>query len=283
MKRKAVIGILIFVLLLSFLLGNAGAFRLADGSSTATANKDKLVGVFVTYDYLNTFDNDAYLNDNIDKILSGKEINSNDTSKYNSRLYAAIVDKELVNESTGEKSSIKEYVFEGIDGILYYMITETDEAGNQMSSSGGDCDAITDGHVNFAVTDDSESVYMKGTIYASVINGSRVFYINPVYQTENGELYALAGNGMSQSGDLFEGMNHSIELKDETAEKINGKISSYSSRVDVTVNFMHPPEKIVIIQMDDDSKVLCREEYVPGFLPNEIKANANSGYIIIES
>lgn len=285
MKHKAVIGVFICVLVLSFSLGAAGAFSLVNGSSASAAGKDKLAGVFITTEYLNTFDTEAYLNDNINRILSGKKINRDDTSKYSNRLYATIVnldDKESVNEGNKKISNTNEFVFEGIEGILYYVIYYTDEKGNNISRCGGD-EAITDSHINVNASDNGESVSMAGTIYTSLNSGSKIFYINPVYQTQSGELYALAGNGISGSGDIYEGIKYSTKLEEETTATINGKSSSFSSCIEVTISCMFPPEKIIITQMSDDNKVLSHEEYIPGSLPNEIKAKAGTSYIIVET
>ena len=50
---------------------------------------DRLIGVFVTKDYVDTFNVEAYINDNPDILVSRETtVSLEDSSKYNNRIYA---------------------------------------------------------------------------------------------------------------------------------------------------------------------------------------------------
>ena len=69
MKNKIGIIILACVLVVSFVLGVTGAVTFAKDESTDNADgasKDRLIGVFITTEYLDLFDFDSYFQDNAD-------------------------------------------------------------------------------------------------------------------------------------------------------------------------------------------------------------------------
>lgn len=280
MKGKIIFP-MIFVLLIAFVLGVSGTAEMVNEKKEDSAGRDRLIGVFVTTEHLDLFDSETWFNDNVNKIISGKDTRMGDQSQYYGRLYAELVDRELVNENTGELTYLKEYVFEGVQGFMYCVPTVSDDYGEYISSTSDD--AITDGHMNYATTDEGESITLTGTIYVSTGTVNRYFYFNPVYQAEDGTVYAVTGNGMNHGGDLVDGVGSSIELKENTATIVNGKSVSYSFSVKLDVSFVQPSERIAIVQMSDDNKVLSREEYEPGGVPADIVPVEGAGYVIVET
>ena len=74
-------------------------------------------------------------------------------------------------------------------------VTE-DEDGN--TSVGNLCsDGVGDPYLNYNVTDDGETQEISATVYQVSGKSEHTQYVNPVFQKENGEIYAMAGNGYS--------------------------------------------------------------------------------------
>lgn len=285
MKNKIGMIILACVLAVSFVLGATGAVTFAKDEptdNTGNASKDRLIGVFITTEYLDLFDSERYVKDNADKVLSGGEIGSSDSSRYQGRLYAKLVDEPYTDPETGETATTKKFVFDGIEGISYFAARYTDESGTQYLGAGDD-DAISDAHTGLHYTDAGDGIDMKGTIYVSVSKGSDVFYCNPVYQTAAGEVYLVSGQGVSYGGELSAGMSGSQALKEEQTVTIDGKSETVSSSIEVSICFMDTPIGTSILQFDRDGSLVAREDYAAGALPAEITASPDTEYIIAET
>lgn len=285
MKNKIGMIILACVLAVSFVLGATGAVTFATDEptdNTGDASKDRLIGVFITTEYLDLFDSESYVKDNADKVLSGGELGSSDSAQYQGKLYAILVDKPYTDPETGETATTKKFVFDGIEGISYFAARYTDENGTQYLGAGDD-DAISDAHTGLHYTDAGDGIDMKGTIYVSVSKGSDVFYYNPVYQTASGEVYLVSGQGVSCGGELSAGMSGSQALKEEQTVTIDGKSETVSSSIEVSICFMDTPIGTSILQFDRDGSIVAREDYAAGALPAEITASPDTEYIIAET
>lgn len=260
MKNKIGIIILACVLVASFILGVTGAVTFAKNEPTDnsdSASKDRLIGVFITTEYLDLFD-------------------------YEGKLYAILVDDPYTDPETGETVTTKKYVFDCIEGIAYFSARYTDEeSGMQYWGTGGD-DAISDAHTAFNSTDAGDSIEMKGTIYVSTSKGSNVFYYNPVYQTATGEVYLMSGQGMSLGGELSTGMSSSRALKEEQTVTVDGESTTIRSNIEVSTCFMDTPIGAGIIQFDKDGNIISRE-YTAGDLPFKITTSSDTEYIIVET
>lgn len=286
MKNKIGIIILACVLVVSFILGVTGAVTFAKdepADNTDGASKDRLIGVFITTEYLDLFDFESYFQDNADKVLSGGEISSSDSAPYEGKLYAILVDDPYTNPETGETITTKKYVFDGIEGIAYFSARYTDEeSGMQYWGTGGD-DAISDAHTGLHSTDAGDSIEMKGTIYVSTSKGSNVFYYNPVYQTVTGEVYLMSGQGMSHGGEISTGMSSSHALKEEQTVTIDGESETISSNIEVSTCFMDTPIGTSVLQFDEDGNIVAKEDYAAGDLPFKITTSSDAEYIIVET
>lgn len=284
MKNKSIILGFAGVLLICFIYGAMGTVTLANAEAgeADTESKDRLIGIFVTTDYLDLFDFEGYLNDNINKVMDGTvNVRREDSAKYNGRLYAELVDKTLTDTETGRTSTTKEYVFEGTEGFLYYG-AKIEEDGESYYASSGD-EAISDGHLGITVTDVGESVDMEGTIYMSAFGTKNCLYFNPVYQTDDGEVYAVAGHGYSFSGEISEGMIGSVMLEETNSYTINGETAETGTKIKMSYAFMYAPVEIIVTQMSGDNQVVDSREYKPGELPEELIMMADTEYIIVET
>lgn len=280
MKAKNIIIIIACIVLAAFALGATGTIHLVSASENETTSSDKLIGVLITREPLDLFDNERFLTDNIDKLVKGKEISESERAKYQGRIYAALVETGHTNEETGETGGRKEYVFEGVDGICYFAPQITDQFGTYWSSSGDS--AISDGNINFNSTDVGESITLEGTIYVSTGEKTGKFYFNPVYQASTGEVYAVSGNGMFSDNNTA-GMSMSHEIKEEQSSTIGDLTTSSGSRIKITISYIDEPAKVSILQFDSENKLLSQMDCEPDKLPNTLQPQPGTQYIIVET
>lgn len=280
MKSKMCIA-LVCAVLASFVLGAAGLVTFAQAEPAEGPGKDRLVGIFITTEYLDLFDLESYFEDNADKILSGGEISPSDSAPYQGKLFGTIVDDPYTDPETGETVTTKKYVFEGVEGISYFVAKYTDGASTYWGS--GADSAISDGYTGFHTTDAGDSIELKGTIYVSTSKGSHTFYYNPVYQTAAGEVYLMSGQGMSHGGEFSAGMSSSHALKEEQTVTRDGKSETVSSDIEVSICFVDMPVSTSILQFGRDGSVVSREDHAAGELPSQITASPDAAYMVVET
>lgn len=280
MRNKIIAAISLCVLAVAFVLGSAGSITLAV-EEIEQPGKDRLVGVFITTEHLDLFDYENYFNDNGDKILSGGEINIEDSASYQGRLYATITDEPYANEETGETTVTKRIEFEGTEGIDYFCVKYTDEYGDCWYSNGDE--AVADGHTAINSIDGEESIALKGTVYVSTAFGPDIFFFNPVYQTAAGEVYAVTGNGMTFGGDKVAGMSSSHKIDEEGTVRVDGEGETISSSIEISVSYIDMPMGISVIQFNGQNDILSVKSYAASDIPNAIAAKTEAEYIIIEA
>lgn len=267
MRNKRIAVLLIAVLHLAMLSGCQLA-REDEGE-----NGDRLVGVFVTTEYIDLFDMESYLNDNL-RAVGGDIAIDGDTSAYEGRLYAARVEEEGDRPDT--------YTFEGLDGSAFYSLFsqdgENEEGYYHSVVSGG----ISDAHSHYTVTDEGERIELSASIYFEADGSSPEFYCNPVYQTEDGQIYLTSGSGISTDGVLAEGTMMSQKLEETSSTTMNGGKEEFGLSVEIQIVGVYLPEKYVLIRMSEDDQVLDREEYIPGRFPEEIKFDAETAYVLLK-
>lgn len=274
MKIKRVLTAFLAVLLVISFCGCQLALKDAGGS----AGKDKLIGVFVTREYLDLFDMDGYLNDNLQNLSGGEiHVEGND-EKYQGRLYAVLQEITLTSD-TGEKSTMQEYVFPGADGISYFAARVPAAEGRESYITSGSDEAISDGQLGLNYGDTEDKITLDGTIYLADLSGNYSCYINPVYQSEDGSVYAVSGDGMEMCSGA--GMSQTLEEKSTVTE--NGVSKTVISSIKISIETLSPPEKIVLLQMDKDSTILSKAEYNPGELPDTLKPEPATAYILEET
>lgn len=279
MKTRRTFSVFLAVLILFELTG----CQLALEDKGEANNKDILIGVFVTDEYLDLFDTERYLNDNLNKLSGGGLIDMDENnSPYQGRLYATLKTRELKDDA-GKAINPGEFVFEGAEGISYFAAripaTENEDS---FITSGSD-EAISDGHTGFSYSDNEDKTTLEGTIYISSDYAGKIRYVNPVYQSADGSVYAVTGNGIMLSGEQGEGSVFSQTLEETSTVTENGKSKSVSIYIKISMSMMFPPEQIYILQMDKNSSIISRTEYEPGKLPDSLTPEPDVEYIIVES
>lgn len=267
---------LVVTLLLSFALSGCQLAREGGGEG----GQDRLMGVLITKEYLLSFAPDwqqpgGGAADSIEEIIA--------SSQRPERLYATLVTRTLIDEETGATSTVQEYVFEGVEAIPFfaYSMPATEERASYVSTSAEA--AITNGHAGFHYGDDEDSITLEGTIYVSTDQTKTVWHINSVYQSADGGIYAMPGNGISNSHGGAAGTKFSTWREENTTIREGGKSKSANTSVKINLETMYPPQAIVIIQMGESYNLLAATEYDPSQLPSLIKPEVATQIIVVET
>lgn len=248
-------------------------------------SQDRLIGVFLTTSHLDLGE-ELQIQEKISE--AKKSSNSMDpwlpTNRPRGRLYATLVDRTHMDETTGTTTSCRDYEFPGIEGISLFTATIPATENNESYTGMNPDTAITDAHIGVHYKDDGLALEMEGTVYLSTHHSGVVWYINPVYQGTDGSVYVTAGNGLMHSSDSdAEGVQWSTTLEESVTVTENGKANSASTSVKLSLSTMHPPEQIVVIQMGEGYGRLKSAEYAPTEMPSALAPLKDTQFIIVET
>ena len=266
----------LFKLSIIFMAFTASGCTLAVPDAGADGNGDRLIGAFITSEYLDLYDMEGYLNDHAASLMNNSSITIGNDSRYEGKLVAT-VDKEGAQSSSEWKIS-----FGDIKGEYILMPVTEDKDGNTFV--GNLCsDGVGDPYLNYNVTDDGETQEISATVYQVSGKSEHTQYVNPVFQKENGEIYAMAGNGYSNGVGGSEGNTMAATLSGETTTVENGKTKTEGCKVTVQFATMYKPVQTVIYQMSETNQVLKQNAYEPSQVPDILKVEAGTAYILEES
>ncbi len=241
MKKLAIALILVLALMLP------GCSLLREDGEPADA--DRLVGVYITENYIDSFDFEAYVQDNASSLSGGGEISREDAAKYTRRIYAEVVDG---------KTSFP------IEGIAFIAARYEKDGESCTGSDYGD--KLADVHLSINVSDDMETTVLTGKLFADSGAGRMSAYCNPVYQQADGRVYLVPGEGVSAN---MGSMTHSLSESCESAKK--GE-RGYGMDITLEVEGRRPSEKLAVLLYSAEGALLSRTEYAPEEMPEEISA-----------
>ena len=250
MKRNLALLLLLAMLLLS------GCSLAVEGESSG-----RLIGVLVTTDVLNRALEDGT------PLASGSTIGDAFSSF---RLYAEAITVPLHSDS-GETT---EYQFP-CDGFLLCApwIEDGDNSYHAISAGG-----LFNPKTHFTSTDNGSSIELSATAAATPDAGD--VYLNPVYQLEDGRVYAVPGSAYRYGeGNLSEGALFSKTWEESTSS--DGEETRSTVTISLEVRF--PPELVSVLQFDEGGALLARAEFAPDALPEQLKAESETAYLIVET
>lgn len=213
------------------------------------ADADRLVGVYITENYIDSFDFEAYVQDNASSLSGGGEISREDAAKYTRRIYAEITDG---------KTSFP------IEGIAFIAARYEKDGESCTGSDYGD--KLADVHLSINVSDDMETTVLTGKLFADSGAGHMSAYCNPVYQQADGRVYLVPGEGVSAN---MGSMTHSLSESCESAKK--GE-RGYGMDITLEVEGRRTSEKLAVLLYSAEGALLSRTEYAPEEMPEEIAA-----------
>ena len=214
------------------------------------------------------FDFETYLTDNFKAIEDGTIIADGDDSNIRAGCMPPLLTMKVGMSS---RTSMESY--------FHYRVTG--ENGSYTTTTGND--RIADGHVSIKHTDDGQEVNLEGTIYTPPTKDITHFYINPVYQSESGEIYVVSGSGISFDSDGSEGGAFTQTIDAITTVTENGETESFSTSVKISIAVKSAPESHSILEFGADGVMISNDAYNPGDLPDTITPHHNCAYIILES
>ncbi len=230
-----------------------------------SAAGDRLIGAFVTTDYLDTFDVESYLKDNINEITDGGEVEIENTIGYEKKIYAEKVKIE------DEGVFHEEYIFD-LEGFWLYDVTipktEDSEKYTSLCSEG-----INNINVATHQKDDGEELTLEGAIYYTK---NKTFYLNPVFQEKDGDVYTVAGQGLSSSG----GGISSSTLSDEITITEGEEKKTYKTTVKMSYIIAEEPKEVTFVFMKG-AEALSEFTYKPQEVPEKLKAPKGAEYLLV--
>ena len=218
-----------------------------DGEPSET---DRLVGVYITESYIDTFDFEAYFQDNASSLSGGGEISREDTEKYSQRIYAEVVDGKTSFPIVGVPLIAARYEKDG------------------ESYTGSDCgDKLADVHLSINNSDDMVTTVLTGEIFTDSGSGRVTAYCNPVYQQADGRIYLVPGEGMTADS----GGSMVFSLSDSRESAVEGE-QGYGMEITLTATGRYPSDKLAVLLYSADGELMGRTEYAPEDMPEEIAA-----------
>lgn len=273
MSKKGFIGILIF-----WMLTGLTGCSLAKEEVKSEKSQDRLIGALITQEYLDLFDLDAYLDDHAEKLVENKDLMVEDSDQYEDRIYAKIDKHDSQDPSEWEVS------FPGIEGIRFFSPLWSDQNGESYHTTEYD-EEICDAESNYNIENDHENLELSGSVYflTDKEKDGISYYVNPVYQTEDGKIYVISGQGSTTSGASEEGETTTLTLTDQVTLTENQKSKIEGVTVKVTGILVKKPTKITLYQMNQDHQVITSNSYTPGKLPEKLTAEKDTAYFLIET
>lgn len=257
MHKKIMVS-LVMISMISVILSGC---QLAVAEAGNIAEEDKLVGVFVTEDYIDLFDFKAFSSENSNKLMDGGEVVMD--SKYEGRVYGTI-----------NENNPGDVVFEGYEGVLF--IDTSYEKDGVIYSRVGSGKQVTQVHIS--VNDEGNSI--EGTIYAKsapII----LAVLNPVYMTDDGEIYFTSGSGVSM-GDENGGGSMSMFLTENHTVRVGNNESTESFKVKINIEGMDDVEYYILKQMDGHDNQVTAEKIYSHDVPSSIQVNDQTRYMMLE-
>lgn len=221
-----------------------------DQNGNKILSTDALVGAFITFQPLSNYDEEG-------------------------RVYATITEDadgmDSDNISFGQSGYVFAYITMQKEGMEPYSMVLSDAVF---------CDVKSEYNV-LSVDEDLTTIErnLSGEIYYMTTHLSevKVIWVNPMYQTEEGELFAVPA---------VKGIQVQTELADYTLQSdynANQGELSIISNISVDIVAVEMPTQICILQMNAQHSILSWEYYQPGEVAPEIIVEDNTSYVLVET
>ena len=269
-----------FLLAVSMCMFLAGC-QLAQEEETEPEAGDQLIGGMVTVGSISTFDVESYFNAHPEVLLQNDGVS---IPAGQQPIYAAVETRTLEDGTTQEV-----YTFPDIEGVVFYDLVAYSPEDNAVHTTSGPNQGVTDHGVGYHVQDydwdtgdSTRTIEIGATVTYDATQTPAAFYLNPVYQTEDGKVYLLP-DGSGVSGELDgTGLSLASETRWEERTPEEAALITEGTSVEVILQFRYPAEKVRLIQMDGQNREVSRIEFVPGEAPEELTPAVETAYILVE-
>ncbi|MBQ2925224.1 MAG: hypothetical protein IJE03_00135 [Ruminiclostridium sp.] len=235
--------------------------QLAQEDTVVSDTEDRLIGLFVTKDQRASVD--AALDED-------------------GRYYATVETRTNINPSTGEEFTNEVYTFPDLEGMYYYFILDRSDP-EVVSSITGPNEGVFDQGTAYGTGTGDEAV-LYASFYVAREDDMTIIHGNPIYMTEEGEVYVASGGpGFSFSDTEDEGSMGSVTQSQTTTLTAGDETEEWSITAKASIAFRSVPHTIVLLQMDDQGNCLHRTAFDPGQAPERLTPEENTAYFIVES
>ncbi len=182
-------------------------------------------------------------------------------------------DRIQAQKVSGEDSR---YAFPGVEGLLLgsFWIPEGEGFWSMECSRG-----MSDASYKYDTLENGQVLTIEATLYLTKEAGPQVYYLNPVYQGAEGEVYLKPddfGTSTSTEAIASENLTATTTIEQEEADVVN--------TTDITVNFIHVDlsQGLTVLEMDENHQILKTHTFTPGELPESLQPLAETAYILTE-
>lgn len=269
---------IVCLLLPAMLLGGCS---LAVPDAGEHTKEDQMIGAYITREALEAYDMDAFFTDNRWQVADGKQFTQEDLSGYQNRLFAQIEKNGSENPSEWNVS------FPGSKGICFFAPLWDSPDGSSYRDNVIDAQ-VCERDFSVSASDEEETLGLTGTIYVTPYetpNEQFHFYVNPVYQNPDGEIYVLHGSGylMQTAGTSVEGEQVMTTLTDERSMTADDTQKKEKTSVTVKFEVIYRPISVTLCEMDARHHLLKKKVYQPGKIPKKLRAQEGTAYILVET
>ncbi len=135
----------------------------------------------------------------------------------------------------------------------------------------------------YACLDDGEHLTVEATIWLEPAEEAAFLYVNPVYLAADGRVYAAPAESAYDFSLCERGEATTLEWSETYATTRDGQRRSVEATVRLTFGIKDPAERVAVLQMSADNRVVDRREYAPGELPEDIAMKAGAAWLLVES
>ncbi len=278
MKNKMMLACAAVILLIALMAGSVSGYRFRDvkmvNETENETENDRLLRVYLTKEHLDNLENLS-----IQDILTMTDINQDFTPKDKDapRWYARRTDDGATAESVKYEFDVPGYAFFNV------RVTDMDIPVTNLI-----CDDVISGvRQEIHTTDGKESFHMEGDVYVLTGGPLEVLYINPVYQTPEGEVYMTAGSGLGLSESLAYSSSISQEINEnytETAKNGAGTASNSRENISGCRLTFYPKEKaeeICLIAFNEENEKISEEKIQLDDLPESLEISKETAYLML--
>ena len=240
------------------------------------ASRGRLIGVYITLEPLDLTDPENF---SVSVSPTGELVLDEPEPR--------VLEAELkAQEDFAEDGTVihsQEYRFPDAYPGYSFFATTIPEQGEYESYLAITGDPVIDGiRTHIHETDEGTNLELEAKVYAAVNSGNVTLYYNPVYQREDGSVFAVTGSGMStDTGSV--GQSFSQKMEDTVSHTENGKTTSEHTSVTLSLEVIEIPDRVQLLQMDKAHRILHESELSPDELPDALSLLPGTEYVICEN
>lgn len=257
------------LLLLLFVLPLSGC-QLAEQES---ASEDRLIGVYLTKEYVDTMNVEAYLNDHMGEPADGKtlQVEEGAAQAYQERIYAVDVSQDPKQPA---------YQFPDLEGVPIYCFSVDDPQGEESYWIASDAPEVQV-YRDYTAGDGMDEMVLTADLYVPV-EAIQEFYANPMCRTPDGQVYLIGGTGVSGRMDTA-GTSLGKTIAETVTLTTDGETIQQRYEFKINMTAVLPMERIVLLELDANSQVIERMEFLPGQVPDTFAPAAETAYLVVET